>query len=52
MRFPAFNQRTTPEVPGEIARLAAAAQYDDTTGEAYYVADVNFEVSCVFWELD
>ncbi|RYE87586.1 MAG: HlyD family type I secretion periplasmic adaptor subunit, partial [Hyphomicrobiales bacterium] len=43
LRFSAFNQRTTPEVPGEIIRVAAAAQYDDTTGEAYYVADVSFD---------
>lgn len=43
LRFSAFNQRTTPEVPGVIIRVAAAAQYDDTTGEAFYVADVSFE---------
>ena len=43
LRFSAFNQRTTPEIPGEIIRVAAAAQYDDATGEAFYVADVSFE---------
>jgi HlyD family secretion protein len=43
LRFSAFNQRTTPEVPGEIIRVAAAAQYDDATGEAFYIADVSFE---------
>jgi HlyD family secretion protein len=43
LRFSAFNQRTTPEVPGEIVRVAAAAQFDDATGEAFYIADVSFE---------
>lgn len=42
LRFSAFNQRTTPEVAGTVTRVAAAAQTDSVTGEAYYVADVSF----------
>jgi len=43
LRFSAFNQRTTPELAGEITRVAAAAQYDATTGEAFYIGDVSVD---------
>lgn len=40
LRFSAFNQRTTPELPGRVTRVSAAAQYDNQTGENYYLAQV------------
>lgn len=41
VKFTAFNQRTTPEVDGDIARVAADLKTDERTGEPYYVAAVN-----------
>ncbi len=41
LRFPAFNQRTTPEINGKIARLAADVSTDPKTGIAYYTARVS-----------
>lgn len=41
LRFPAFNQRTTPEIEGKIARLAADVTTDANTGLAYYTARVS-----------
>lgn len=43
LRFSAFNQRTTPELAGEITRVAAAAQYDASTGQAFYIGDVSVD---------
>ena len=40
LRFVAFNQRTTPEVSGEIIRVSAASQQDNQTGERFYLAQV------------
>lgn len=40
LRFSAFNQRTTPEVEGEIVRVSAASQHDPTTGERFFLAQV------------
>lgn len=40
LRFSAFNQRTTPELKGEIVYVSAATTSDDTTGEIYYRGDV------------
>src|SRR5690606_18523127 len=40
LRFSAFNQRTTPEVSGEIIRVSAAAQRDAQSGEQFYLAQV------------
>lgn len=40
LRFSAFNQRVTPEASGIVTRVAAAAQFDTTTGQSYYTADV------------
>lgn len=41
LRFTAFNQRTTPELKGEIVYVSAATTRDDTTGEIYYLGDVD-----------
>ncbi|PCC97803.1 HlyD family type I secretion periplasmic adaptor subunit [Halopseudomonas pelagia] len=41
LRFTAFNQRTTPELKGELIYVSAATTRDDTTGESYYLGDVN-----------
>lgn len=40
LRFAAFNQRTTPELPGEVERIAAAATTDPITGLQVYTATV------------
>ncbi len=36
VRFPAFNQRTTPELNGEVVRIAADVTQDDKKNESYY----------------
>jgi HlyD family secretion protein len=41
LRFPAFNQRVTPEINGKISRLAADVSTDPQTGAEYYVARVS-----------
>lgn len=41
LRFSAFNQRLTPEADGIITRVAAAAQFDQATGQSYYTAEVD-----------
>lgn len=41
LRFPAFNQRTTPEIKGKIARLASDVTTDPNTGLSYYTARVS-----------
>lgn len=40
LRFSAFNQRTTPEIPGTVEVVSAAATVDANTGEAYYLANI------------
>ncbi|GED23070.1 HlyD family type I secretion periplasmic adaptor subunit [Halomonas halmophila] len=41
LRFTAFNQRTTPELKGEIIYVSPATTRDDMTGETYYLGDVD-----------
>lgn len=41
LRFSAFNQRTTPEVAGEVAIVAAAATVDPSSGQSYYLSDIS-----------
>ncbi|ALM52969.1 HlyD family type I secretion periplasmic adaptor subunit [Halomonas huangheensis] len=41
LRFTAFNQRTTPELKGEVVYISAATTRDDTTGEPYYLGEVD-----------
>jgi len=36
LHFSAFNQRTTPEVLGEIARISADTTTDERNGQSYY----------------
>lgn len=38
LRFPAFNQRTTPELNGEVVHVSPATSRDSATGATYYVA--------------
>lgn len=40
LRFTAFNQRTTPELSGKVARISADLDRDELTGESYYVVRV------------
>jgi HlyD family secretion protein len=40
LRFPAFNQRTTPEVRGRLARIAADLTRETQTGQTYYLARI------------
>ncbi|HRD78977.1 MAG TPA: HlyD family type I secretion periplasmic adaptor subunit, partial [Hyphomicrobiaceae bacterium] len=37
LRFTAFNQRTTPEVKGQVARVAADLSKDGQTGQQFFV---------------
>jgi HlyD family secretion protein len=36
VRFPAFNQRTTPEVFGSVEKISASSIVDEKTGLAFY----------------
>lgn len=40
LRFAAFNQRTTPEINGTLARISADALQDQRTGMAAYVVRI------------
>jgi HlyD family secretion protein len=40
LRFTAFNARTTPEIDGEVIRLAADATQDPKTGANYYTVRI------------
>jgi HlyD family secretion protein len=41
LRFSAFNQRTTPELDGEVIRVSADVSQDQKTGSSYYTARVS-----------
>lgn len=41
LRFSAFNQRTTPELPGTVMVVAAAATTDPATGAPYFSVVIN-----------
>lgn len=43
LRFSAFNQRTTPEVRGEVTRVSADLLKDQRTGVEYYLARISLE---------
>jgi HlyD family type I secretion membrane fusion protein len=45
LRFTTFDQRTTPEMKGEIAYISASTSVDETTGQTYYVANVSVSAS-------
>jgi HlyD family secretion protein len=40
LRFSAFNQRTTPELNGQVSRVAADATEDQKTGNRYFTVRV------------
>jgi HlyD family secretion protein len=40
LRFSAFNIRTTPEINGTVARVAADTTADQRTGQTYYVVRI------------
>ncbi|SEI17425.1 HlyD family secretion protein [Rhizobium tibeticum] len=40
LRFTSFNQRTTPELPGNVEIVAAATTVDRATGQPYYMASI------------
>jgi HlyD family secretion protein len=40
LRFSAFNTRTTPEINGTVARVAADTSTDQRTGQSYYLVRI------------
>lgn len=40
LRFPAFNQRVTPEIDGVVSRVSADVSTGPKTGMAYYTARI------------
>jgi HlyD family secretion protein len=40
LRFPAFNQRTTPEIDGFVTRISADITSDQRTGVTYYTVRI------------
>jgi len=40
VRFPAFNQRTTPEIEGRVAKISAELVHERETGQAYFLTRV------------
>jgi HlyD family secretion protein len=40
LRFSAFNQRTTPEIKGEVSVVSADLTQDQRTGTSYYMARI------------
>nr|WP_238180273.1 HlyD family type I secretion periplasmic adaptor subunit [Methylobacterium haplocladii] len=40
LRFSSFNQRTTPEIKGQVSRISADVTTDPKTGSSYYTARV------------
>ncbi|WP_112320773.1 HlyD family type I secretion periplasmic adaptor subunit [Oceanibium sediminis] len=40
LRFPSFDQRMTPEIMGVVTKVSADAFVDETTGAAYYTAEL------------
>ncbi|MFM9940448.1 MAG: HlyD family type I secretion periplasmic adaptor subunit [Hyphomicrobiaceae bacterium] len=45
VRFPAFNQQTTPEVGARVQRIAADLTRETQTGVAYYLARLEISAS-------
>lgn len=40
VRFPAFNQRTTPELAGSVRNVSATTSLDEVTGQTYYSVEI------------
>ena len=45
LRFSAFNQRTTPELNGNVTRIGADTSNDQRTGQSYYLVRIGIEPS-------
>lgn len=45
LRFPAFNQRVTPELMGTVSHVSASTAVDPATGQAYYQGFVSISPS-------
>lgn len=43
LRFPNFNARITPEIPGRVDKLSADAMVDPNTGRSYYTAELSVD---------
>ncbi len=43
LRFSAFNQRTTPEIAGQVRTVAADLAHNPQTGESWYTARIQIE---------
>jgi HlyD family secretion protein len=43
LRFPAFNQRTTPELKGSVSRVDPDLTREKETGMAYYLARISVD---------
>jgi len=43
LRFSAFNQRTTPEITGQVRTVAADLAHNPQTGESWYTARIQIE---------
>jgi HlyD family secretion protein len=41
LRFSAFNQRTTPEIAGNVTRISADTTTDQRTGQSYYTVRIS-----------
>jgi len=41
LRFPALDQRTTPELSGQVSQVSADAFTDDASGLSYYRAEIS-----------
>ncbi|MEM7777864.1 MAG: HlyD family type I secretion periplasmic adaptor subunit [Pseudomonadota bacterium] len=47
LRFSAFNQRTTPEVPSHVIRVGADLSQDPTSGESFYLVRVRVDAQAM-----
>jgi len=45
LRFPSFNQRSTPELNGRVARIAADVIEDQRSGQPYYLVRIKMAAS-------
>ena len=45
LRFPAFNQRTTPSLTGHVISISAELTHEQQTNQSWYVAEVKIDDS-------
>ena len=43
LRFPAFNQRTTPEIKGQLTRVGADLSKEAQTNQVFYTARIHID---------